>query len=459
VVAQLAAYCGHQPLALHWAHRVKSRFPDGVLFADLHGYCDDDRAAEPGTVLDFFLRSLGVGSAGIPEAIDARAAYFRSLVAERRMLIFLDNAASAAQVRALLPASAGCLVLITSRSRLAGMSVLHAARRIDVGPLTVQDSTDLLRRVIGADGLGEHPDVVAQLAAYCGHQPLALRIAAFRIASRPGIHLADLLEELKSEHDRLAALDAGDQATAVRRALSCSYRALPTPAARLFGTLGLHPGGPLTAGLIGALYGESLPDTQVQLRRLTDLHMVEEIGPDRYRMPDLLRLYASECASATITSAEQDRAVRRMFDWYLHTAMAADVAIAPRDERWCPPTDGDPAWPPDRFGTAQAALRWCDDMVNSLVAVCRRALELKFLTVAWGLPLAVSAYLRLRRPRCAWISVHEIGLRAAKLDNNEVAAGRLLHNLATAYYQLNLPQRAVELYAEAMSLRLQPGET
>jgi transcriptional regulator with XRE-family HTH domain len=326
------AAMGKTALALHWAHRVMSRFPDGALFADLHGYGDDGRAAEPGVVLDFFLHSLGVEAAGIPEALEARAAYFRSQVAGRRMLIFLDNAASAEQVRALLPAAAGCLVLITSRSRLAGLSVLHAARRVDVGPLTPQDSAELLGRVIGAERLREHPDAVAQIAGYCGHQPLALRIAAFRIVSLPGIHLCALLEELKSERDRLTALDAGDQETAVRIALSCSYRALPAPAARLFGALGLHPGGPLTTGLIGALYGESPPDTQAQLRRLTDLHLVEELGPDRYRMQDLLRLYASECASATITSADQRRAVQRMSDWYLHTAGAAVVA-APSDGR------------------------------------------------------------------------------------------------------------------------------
>src|SRR5439155_2741643 len=232
---------GKTDLAVHWAHRAADRYPDGQLYVDLRGY-GPEPPTEPAEVLSGFLRALGVDALDVPYEPAERSALYRSLLADRSMLILLDNAASAEAVRPLLPGSPSCLVVVTSRDALPGLVARDGARRIDLARLPARDALGLLSRLVGARVAGE-PEAAARLVAACARLPLALRVAAELAVSRPASPLADLVAELGDEQDRLDRLAAGtDERTAVASVLSWSYHRLPTAAATLFRRLGQHPG-------------------------------------------------------------------------------------------------------------------------------------------------------------------------------------------------------------------------
>lgn len=314
---------GKTALALHWAHRVREHFPDGQLYVDLRGY-GAGSSIEPDQVLNRFLRALDVPADAVPPDIDSRSALFRSLLAERCVLILLDNAATAAQVRPLLPA-----VLVTSRDRLSGLVAREGARRLTVRTLEPAEAVELLEHVTERHRPRDDLHEVSELARLCGRLPLALRIAAERAAGRPHMPLGALIQDLRDESalwDALAT-DDEEEADAVRTVFAWPYRALPEETARQFRLLGLHPGDDFDSAAAAALSGLPVRRARRVLDSLVGAHLVEQADPDRYRFHDLLRSYAWDQARQKESPKGRQEALTRLVTWYLRTADVAARAV------------------------------------------------------------------------------------------------------------------------------------
>jgi DNA-binding SARP family transcriptional activator/tetratricopeptide (TPR) repeat protein len=313
-------------LALHWAHAHLDRFPDGQLHVNLRGFDPVGQPVSPGTAVRGFLDSLGVAPAAIPVDLDAQTGLYRSLVAGRRMLIVLDNARDTGQVTPLLPGSPTCTVLVTSRHHLGGLVTAHGARRVDLDVLPEREARQLLARHLGPDRVTAEPEAVDELVARCAGLPLALGIVAARATRHPDFPLAVLADELRDRSGRLDALDPGDPQASLRVVLSWSHHALSEAASDAFGLLGLAPGADIGLPAAASLFARPPAASQALLNELEDASLVQRHTPDRYRMHDLVRLYATEHHSPT----ERDAALRRVLDFYVHTAHAADRLLDPR---------------------------------------------------------------------------------------------------------------------------------
>ncbi|MET7426663.1 BTAD domain-containing putative transcriptional regulator [Dactylosporangium sp. NPDC005555] len=361
---------GKTALAVHWAHRVRARFPDGQLHADLRGHHPAAPRA-PVEVLHGFLTALGVPAAGIPAGADTRSALLRTLLAGRRVLLLLDNARDAEQIRPLLPGAPGCHVLITSRHTLASLIAGQGAHLVPLDVLTQDESRDLLAHRLGRWRTAAEPDAADMIVERCARLPLALAIAAARAVTRPNASLADLVMRLGDGRARLAALTTGDPDTDVRAAFSWSYRELSAPAARLFRLLGLQPAADLAAPAAARLAGLPVPETLALLAELTDAHLVAEAAPGRYTFHGLLRAYAADRAAEEETPAAVRACLTRLFDHYLHAARAAAHLLFPTGPRPRRRPDPDPSGP--AFDGAVAARAWLDTERANLVAVAGHA--------------------------------------------------------------------------------------
>jgi len=287
---------GKTALAVHWAHQVAEQFSDGQLHVDLRGYAPTP-ARDPLDVLTRLLHALGVPGEQVPGELDDAAAMHRSLLACKRMLILLDNAATSEQVRPLLPGSPGCLVLVTSRNRLPGLAARDGAARVTLDPLTLAEALALLQKILGPGRVDAEPDAAAEIAARCGRLPLALRIAADRAADRVHRTLAGLAGQLAATRGRLDVLAAEDDAnTTVRSVFSWSYQALAPDAARMFRLLGLHPEAEVSVPAAAELAVTTQTAASRLLDQLAGAHLLEETTPGRYRLNGLLRIYAAERA-------------------------------------------------------------------------------------------------------------------------------------------------------------------
>ncbi|RJQ82559.1 hypothetical protein D5S17_01945 [Pseudonocardiaceae bacterium YIM PH 21723] len=320
---------GKTALAVQWAHGVQQFFPGGTLFVNLRGY-GPTAPLDPRLALAGFLTALGVPAAQIPADQDALTGLYRTTLADRRVLILLDNAGSAEQVRPLLPSAPGCLVLITSRSTLTGLTVADGVGRLPLGLLSDLDSRQLLHRIIGADRLATEPGAVTDLIGACSRLPLALRIAAARIATRRFLTVADVVREIRTNERGVDALNtADDERTTVRAVFDWSYTKLSPEPARTFRLLGLHPGPEFGVLAVSALTGLDEEGAYRHLEILADLNLLEIIGHRRYRFHDLLHDYArtrcaAECRPPEITSART-----AVLTWYAHTAWLADGLAFP----------------------------------------------------------------------------------------------------------------------------------
>jgi DNA-binding SARP family transcriptional activator len=353
---------GKTALALRWAHRVAADFPDGQLFLDLRGF-DEAEPVEPDQALSWFLHAYGVPDARIPADLDERTALYRSVLAGRKVLVVLDNARSAAQVRPLLPGTSGCAVLVSSRSRLDDLAATEGAVRVPVPALNKTAAVTVLGKVLGAERVAAAPEAAAALAELCDRLPLALRIAAARAASCPRLGVPSLVDILADEH-RLSRLSMPDSGVGVRTALTWSYRQLDAASARLFRLLGEHPGTDIDRFAAAALTGTTVRENQARLASLQSVHLLHETGPGRYGRQDLIRLYATESA-AEEPPAERDAAIARLLDYYLYTADICWRLVA--DSAWWPRTlvTHPPAEIPE-LPTAQAALHWLRTEENNL---------------------------------------------------------------------------------------------
>ncbi|WP_239344513.1 tetratricopeptide repeat protein [Frankia sp. Cj3] len=358
---------GKTALALRVAHDLADRFPDGCLFLDLHGATPSVDPIEPDAALGELLRRVGVPGAQIPPALDARAALYRGRLAGTRTLVVLDNARSAEQVLPLLPAASGCLVIVTSRRRLAA---LDEARSWHLAVLSPEGARDMLTAVVGADRLAGQDDATTQLVDLCGRLPLALRIAAARLRTRPAWSVADLADRLADHHDRLAALADGERGVAA--AFAVSYRDLTGEAQRMLRRLGLHPGVEMDTHAAAALTGVTPAQADRACEHLLDVHLLLEAGRDRYRFHDLVRAFARERAGDEDSESLCLQSTGVLFDHYVSTAAAAVRTLFPTEVDHLPqvrPLYVQPRWSGDR----QGARHWLDLERANLVRVAAQA--------------------------------------------------------------------------------------
>ncbi|MGW7490536.1 BTAD domain-containing putative transcriptional regulator [Streptomyces sp. NPDC054786] len=305
---------GKTTLAVHWAHRLKAEFPDGQLFADLRGF--ERPPMRAGTVLSAFLRALGIPDAQIPDSVPERSALYRSLLAGRRMLVLLDNAGTADQVRPLLPATPGCPAVVTSRRRLSGLVIRDGAALVTVGPLPADDALELLGTALGRQRIAAEGAAARELVERCDRLPLALRIAAARLMAHVGWSLADWTKKLADERHRLCELSAADPDLSMEAGLHLSYRALSSGAARLFRLLGLVPGPDVEVHAAAALAGRDLERTRRHLAELCEGHLLEEQAEGHFARAGMVRIYAGKLVASEETSAERDLALRRLSDHF-----------------------------------------------------------------------------------------------------------------------------------------------
>ncbi len=443
---------GKTALVVRWAHQARDRFPDGQLFVNLRGY-DPGSPMAPEQALEEFLRALDVPAERIPAGLGEKAALYRSLLDGRRVLIVLDNANAAEQVRPLLPGSATCWVVVTSRSRLSGLVARDGASRVTVDLLPPAEAIALLRDVIGTARVTAEPEATDELASRCAYLPLALRIAAERAVTHPHATLAGLADELAVLHDRLdllATADEEDEATAVRAVLSWSYHALSPETARGFRLLGLHTGPDISALAAAALTDTTPAQARRLLETLVGTHLIEETGRDRYRFHDLLRVYAAECAEVAETDHDRAAAVRRVLTWYLHTGDAADRILNPHRRR-VPLDHPEVTCAPLEFAAYDQALGWCEAEQANLVAAIRHAAETGEHVIAWQLPLALWGFFNLRKHWADLIATHRIGLAAAAHLHDRRGEAWTWGTLGMPYLDLGQYEEAADHFQHALS--------
>jgi DNA-binding SARP family transcriptional activator/tetratricopeptide (TPR) repeat protein len=330
VVIGGGAGTGKTTLAVHWAHRVRERFPDGQLYVNLRGFDPSGNNRTPDDVVRGFLSALNLPQAQIPVSDDEAFGLYRSLVADKRILVVLDNARDVEQVRPLLPGSPGCLTVVTSRDQLPGLIATEGAVPVVLGLLPEDEAREMLVRRLGAARVEAEPEAVDQIATLCARLPLALAIVAARAVTNQDFSLAVLAEELGMARGGLDAFDAGDSATSVRSVFSWSYRTLTEQAARLFRLLALHPGPRITPVGAASLLGVPVRQGRSLLVELARAHLIAEPSPGRYGFHDLLRAYATEFVHTSDSEDVRHEAVHRMLDHYLHTAALAVRILRPQ---------------------------------------------------------------------------------------------------------------------------------
>jgi DNA-binding SARP family transcriptional activator/Tfp pilus assembly protein PilF len=439
---------GKTALAVHWAHQVAGRFPDGQLYVNLRGY-DPDRPMPAGDALAGFLRSLGLPGQEIPPEEDERAARYRSLLSGKRMLVLLDNAWSVEQVWPLLPGSPACAMVITSRDSLAGLVARDGARRLDLDVLPLDEAVGLLRELIGAR-VDDDPGAAETLAVQCCLLPLALRVTAELAAARPTTPLTELTGELADQRKRLDLLDVdGDPRTAVRAVFSWSYRHLHAGAARAFRLMGLHPGPDFDPYAAAALTGTDLEDARRSLDAVSRAHLLQRTGAIRYRMHDLLRAYARELA-AQDGEDQQRAALTRLFDHYLHTAsVATDTVYA--TERHRRPQIAPAAAPGPPLTDSVAARAWLDAERANLVATTVRTCEHGWPGHATRLAVTLFRYLDSGGYYPEAIIIQGHGLRAARRTSDADAEVATANALGVAYLRQGRCQQATKYFQQALT--------
>ena len=448
---------GKTALAVHWAHRVASQFPDGQLYANLRGYDPSGVPVAPTEAIRGFLDALAVPVERIPTGLDAQAGLYRSLLAGRRMLIVLDNARDAAQVRPLLPGAAGCLVLVTSRSQLTGLAAADGASPLNVSVLTDDEARDLLTCRLGCGRASAEPEAVTELITLSARLPLALNIAAARAVAQPGHTLAALAAGLRDERGRLDALDTGDPASSLRAMFSWSFHNLSAPAARMFRLLGLHPGPDITAAAAASLAALAPARARALISELTDANLIAEHAPGRYAFHDLLRAYAADLAATTDTDAERHEAAGRVLDHYLHTAYTGGLALNRARPR-LPLEPPRPGVTPENVTGLDDALAWFSAERQVLLTAITQAGALGFYRHAWQLPWALALFFdRLGYWHDLEASEHT-AIAAAQCLGDRAAQAYACRDLGWARFHLGAFTDALACFRQALEMHIQLGD-
>ncbi|MGH3245334.1 MAG: AfsR/SARP family transcriptional regulator [Trebonia sp.] len=446
---------GKTTLAVHAAHQVRSQFPDGQLYVDLLGA--SPQSAAPGEVLARFLRDLGIEGDRVPVRDDERAALYRTTLTGRRVLILLDNAKDAAQVRPLLPGSSSCAVLVTTRNRT---SDLASMRFVDLNVLEDTEALALFSQVVGEERAAAEPDATAEVLVACAGLPLAIRICAARLAARRQWRIATLAGRLRDQHRRLDELTTGDQA--VRASFQVSYDSLRAASrgadpARTFRLLGLWQGAWISLPAAAALLGEPAGDVAPALEDLVDVNLLESPAPDWYRFHDLLRVYATERAQMEEPEATRDEAVRRLLGWYLDTAQVAADTVSPQRYQ-VPRQSRAPGHPPLSFASTETALAWYDDERANIVAATRQAASAGRHEIAWRLPPTLTPFFNRRRNWADCVAAHRVAVRSAPLAGDRLGEAWALNQLGYALARLRDPEAFGHLEL-ALAIRQEFGDT
>jgi tetratricopeptide (TPR) repeat protein/transcriptional regulator with XRE-family HTH domain len=424
---------GKTTLALHWAHGVAHRFGDGQLYVNLRGFDPSGTPASPTEVIRGFLDALDVPPGKIPPRPEAQAALYRSLVADRKILIVLDNARDGQQVRPLLPPSPGSLVLVTSRSQLTGLAAADGARLLSLDVLPHAEAVQLLTARIGATRAAAEPAAVAEIATRCACLPLAMAVAAARAVARPGFPLSALAAELRDNAGRLEALDSGDPSASVRAVFSWSYQQLSTESARMFRLLGLHPGPAISVPAAASLAARDEPAARRLLSELTRAHLIAEHVPGRYAFHDLLRAYAVSQATDSDSDPDRTAAVSRLLDHYLHTTALASTLLYPgREPVALTPPSADAVY--ERPADYRRALAWFDAERHVLIAAVSLADSAGRDVHTWQLAWAMKPFMEIRGHHHEYAALQRIALMAtARLGDiaGEAMCSRLLATALT----------------------------
>jgi tetratricopeptide (TPR) repeat protein/DNA-binding XRE family transcriptional regulator len=449
---------GKTALAVRWAHGAASEFPDGQLYVNLHGFGSSDEITPAATAIRGFLDALGIPAGRIPPDPESQAGLYRSLLVGKRVLVLLDNARDAAQVRPLLPGSPGCAVVVTSRNRLVGLAAAEGARLVTLDVLPDSEARELLTRRISARRARAEPDAVGELARWCGRLPLALAVAAARAGARPAMPLAAVAAELAGSASRLGALQTGDPVTDVRTVFSWSCQQLAPQPARLFRLLGVHPGPDITVAAAAALLGTGNDGAREALDALAMANLAAEHVPGRYCQHDLLRAYAAEQATADEPAAGRQAAIQRVLGYYLHTSHAAALLLNPHRATVLTLPPPCPGAVPERPAGHPQALAWFEAEHQVLLGCVSLAAETGSDACAWILPWAMTEFLDRRGHWHEWAATQRTALAAATRLGNVAGQAAAHRAIATACVRLTDYRQARTHLAACLRLRRQLGD-
>jgi DNA-binding SARP family transcriptional activator/tetratricopeptide (TPR) repeat protein len=443
---------GKTALAIRFGRQVAKHFPDGQLYINLRGRDPSRLPMEPIEALGLMLVAFGMPPHRLTPSTEERAALFRSLADGKRILVVLDNASNAAQVRALLPGSPDCLVVVTSRNQMAGLVAAEGATLISLDVLGDAEAHEMLARRLGRERVAAEPQAAEEIIAACAGLPLALSIAVGRAtAGRAKRSLAQLAAELRDARNRLDALEEGDAATDVRAVLSWSYDQLGPAAARMFRMLGLHPGPDVSLSAAASLAGISRAEAGAALRELTRAHMAAEHLPGRFTFHDLLRVYAADLAERHDPADERAAAVQRMLDHYLHTAMAAAQRFSPFRSplRLAAPQ---PGVLPAEMADKDQAMAWFDAEAPVLLTLIEYASANGSDTHAWQIPWALGPFFNRRSRWRSYAASQRTALAAAQRLDDTLALAHAHHLLGHAQLQMSDYEAAEPNFRRALDL-------
>ncbi|HEU4426721.1 MAG TPA: BTAD domain-containing putative transcriptional regulator [Pilimelia sp.] len=420
---------GKTTLAIHWGHSNVRRFPDGQLYANLRGFDPVGAPMLPSEALRGFLLALGVAPYGVPASVDEQAALYRTMLRGRRVLVVLDNARDEHQVRPLLPGSAGCGVLITSRRTLTGLVATAGAQIIRLGQLSTAEARELIERRLGRERTAAEPQAMEIVVESCARLPLALSVAASRALARPHLTLRSLAHELRAPDGSLDALASADAMTDVRSVFAASYRGLSPAAAEVFRLLSLHTGPNIAESAAAHLAGT--PCVRQALHELVYANLITEDQPHRYAYHDLLRAYATELAAAD-PAEKRTAAQRRLIEYYMRTADSAATMVNAHQIR----PSASASATATAIGDGDQAKAWFAAEHKNLLAATAQAADLGLDVQAYSLAAAVSTYFDLYGHWHDWIRLQEIAVEAAGRLADGTRLGHAYHSLAIACNKL-----------------------
>ncbi len=452
VIISGTAGVGKTALAIRFGRQVAKHFPDGQLYVNLRGRDPSRPPMEPIEALGLLLVAFGMPPHRLTSSAEERAALYRSLVDGKRILVVLDNASNAAQVRPLLPGSPDCLVVVTSRSQMAGLVAAEGATLVSLDVLSDDEAHEMLARRLGRERVAAEPQAADEIIKACAGLPLALSIAVGRAtAGRAKRPLTQLAAELRDARNRLDALEEGDAATDVRAVLSWSYDQLSPAAAQMFRLLGLHPGPDISLSAAASLAGISRAEAGTALRELTRTHMAAEHLPGRFTFHNLLRAYAADQGERHDPAPERSAAVQRMLDHYLHTAMAASQRFSPFRSplRLAAPQ---PGVLPAEMADKDQAMAWFDAEAPVLLTQIEYASANGFDTHAWQIPWTLGPFFHRRGRWRSYAVSQRIALAAAQRLDDTLALAHAHHLLGHAQLQMSDYESAEPNFRQALDL-------
>jgi DNA-binding SARP family transcriptional activator len=454
VITALAgtAGVGKTALAVHWAHKIRDRFPDGQLYVNLRGFDPAGSAMEPADAIRAFLDALAVPPDRIPVDLDEQAALYRTMLAGRRSLIVLDNARDAAQVRPLLPGAPSSLVLVTSRNQLLGLVAADGAKLLELDLLPADDARSLLASRLGEKRVATERAAVDEMVEACAGLPLALSIVSAHAAVNPRLPLAELADELRETRGGLDGLNVGDKQTDLRDVFSWSYHALSAPAGRLFRLLGLHEGPDIGIAAAASLAGISVAQARALLTELAKAHLLADRSRGRFAFHDLLRAYARELADEHDSAEDRRSAVHRVLDHYLWTAYRANELLGPGRDDAITVASAGPLVTPEELVDHRKALTWLTTEYQVLLAALRQAVNQGFDVHVWQLAWAMASFLERRGHWHDAATTQQFALVAANRLGDPYAQAKTHSSLAYAYVALRRYAEAHDHLSQALAL-------